>query len=78
MYCLITYILTYLIPYFASRLIEESLIDGKILFVHADGESASFLEQLGRCSQINLLAVVSYCRPDMPLTTVFPCSQTRG
>lgn len=75
---LITYILTYLITYFASRLIDESLIEGEVLFVHPHGEGASFLGQLGRCSQINLLAVVSYSRPEMPLTTVFPCSQTRG
>lgn len=75
---LITYILTYLIMYFASRLIEESLIESKVLNVHANGEGASFLGQLGRYSQISLLAVVSYCRPEMPLTTMFPCSQTRG
>jgi len=73
---LITYIL--LIAYFASRLTEESLIEGKILNVHANGEGASFLGHLGKYSKINLLSVVSYCRPEMPLTTVFPCSQTRG
>ena len=75
---LITYILTYLITYFASRLIEELLIEGKVLILHADGEGASFLGRLGRCSQINLLAVVSYSQLLMPLTTMFLCSQTRG